>query len=184
MNKVFIGGSRRLSRLNADVRQRIDNILQKGYSVLVGDANGADRAVQQYLFDKNYRNVLVYCAGEKCRNNVGHWETKLVRGHSKVKDFLYYAIKDLEMIKDTDYGFMIWDTKSRGTLNNIVNLLRRNKIVIVYASKDKKFYTLCTLNDLEKLLTRCDKHALEYLERKLHLQRTKKEQEELNFAQQ
>ena len=185
MNKVFIGGSRRLSRLNADVRQRIDNILQKGYSVLVGDANGADKAVQQYLFDKNYRNVLVYCVGDKCRNNVGRWETKLVREPSKVKDFHYYMIKDLEMTKDTDYGFMIWDTKSKGTINNVVNLLRENKIVIVYVSKDKKFYTLRALNDLEKLLDRCDKTSLEFLERKLHLsQRTKKEQEELNFAQQ
>lgn len=185
MNKVFIGGSRRLSRLNADVRQRIDNILQKGYSVLIGDANGADKAVQQYLFDKNYRNVLVYCVGEKCRNNVGQWETKLVGEPSKVKDFHYYTIKDLEMIKDTDYGFMLWDTKSKGTLNNIINLLRENKIVIVYVSKDKKFYTLRALNELEKLLTRCDKSSLKHLERKLHLlQRMKKEQEELNFAQQ
>lgn len=183
MNKVFIGGSRRLSRLNADVRQRIDNILQKGYSILVGDANGADKAVQQYLFDKNYRNVLVYCVGEKCRNNVGRWETKWVREHSKVKDFHYYTIKDLEMIKDTDYGFMIWDTKSKGTLNNIVNLLRENKTVIVYVSKDKKFYTLHALSKLEKLLAKCDKNSLAFLERKLQLsQSMKKEQEEFNFA--
>lgn len=186
MNKVFIGGSRRLSRLNADVRQRLDNILQKGYSVLIGDANGADKAVQQYLFDKNYKNVLVYCVGEKCRNNIGQWETKLVReptGAGTLKDFRYYTIKDLEMIKDTDYGFMIWDTKSKGTLNNIVNLLQGNKIVIVYVSKDKKFYTLRALNDLEVLLTRCDKSSLEYLGKKLDLlQRTKKEQQVLNFA--
>jgi len=38
------------------------------------------------------------------------------------------------MVKDTDYGFMIWDTKSKGTLNNIVNLLREKKTVIVYVS--------------------------------------------------
>ncbi len=185
MNKVFIGGSRRLSRLNDDIRQRIDNIVQKGYSVLVGDANGVDKAVQQYLFDKNYRNVFVYCVGEKCRNNVGQWKTKWVKEPGKVKDFHYYTIKDLEMIKDTDYGLMIWDTKSKGTLNNIVNLLRENKIVIVYVSKDKKFYTLRALSDLEKLLTKCDKNSLESLERKLQMsQRAKKEQKEFNFAQQ
>ena len=183
MNKVFIGGSIRLSRLNDDIRQRLNNIVQKGYPVLVGDANGVDKAVQQYLFDKNYRNVFVYCVGEKCRNNVGQWRTKCVKEPSKVKDFHYYTIKDLEMIKDTDYGFMIWDTKSKGTLNNIVNLLRENKTVIVYVFKDKKFYTLRALSDLEKLLDKCDKNSLESLERKLQLsQRVKREQEEFNFA--
>lgn len=183
MNTVFIGGSIRLSRLNDDIRQRIDNIMRKGYSVLIGDANGVDKAVQQYLFDKNYRNVFVYCVGEKCRNNVGLWKTKWVKEHSKVKDFHYYMIKDLEMVKDTDYGFMIWDTKSKGTLNNIVNLLQEHKTVIVYVSKDKKFYTLRALSDLEKLLAKCDKNSLESLKRKLQLsQRVKKEQEEFDFV--
>jgi|SRR3989338_3678951 len=184
MNRVFIGGSRKLSKLNNDIRQRLNNIVQKGYSVLVGDANGIDKAVQQYLFDKNYRNVFVYCVGEKCRNNVGQWETKWVKEHSKVKDFHYYAIKDLEMVKDTNYGFMIWDTKSKGTLNNIVNLLHEHKTVIVYISKDKNFYTLRALIDLEKLLNKCGKNSFEFLERKLQLsQIAKKEQEEFNFAQ-
>ncbi len=183
MNKVFIGGSRRLSRLNDDIRQKLDNIVRKGYWVLVGDASGVDRAVQQYLFDKNYNNVYIYCVGEKCRNNVGQWKIKWIKEPSKVKDFHYYTVKDLAMAKDTDYGFMIWDTKSKGTLNNIVNLLRENKTVIVYVSKDKKFHTLCTPSDLEKLLSKSDKKALESLEKKLHLSHNaKKEQEAFNFA--
>ncbi len=183
MNKVFIGGSIKLSRLSDDVRQRIDNIVQKGYSVLIGDANGMDKAVQQYLFDRNYRNVFVYCVGKKCRNNVGQWKTKRIKEPGKIKDFHYYTIKDLEMVKDTDYGFMIWDTKSKGTLNNMVNLLRENKTVIVYVSKDKKFYTLRTSSDLEKLLSKYHNNSLESLEKKLQLsQKAKKEQEVLNFA--
>jgi hypothetical protein len=183
MNKVFIGGSIRLSRLSGEVRQRIDNIVQKGYSVLVGDANGVDKAVQQYLFNKNYRNVFVYCVGEKCRNNVGQWKTKCVKEPGKIKDSHYYTIKDLEMVKDTDYGFMIWDTKSKGTLNNIVNLLREKKTVIVYVSKDKKYYTLHVLSDLEKLLSKYDKTSLESLEKKLQLaHKRKKQQEAFKFA--
>ena len=180
MNKVFIGGSRNLSRLNDNIKQRIDNIMQKGYSVLVGDANGVDKAVQQYLFDNNYRNVFVYCVGETCRNNVGQWKTKWIKEDSKVKDFHYYTIKDLEMIKDTDYGFMIWDAKSKGTLNNIVNLLRKNKTVIVYLSKDKNFYTLRALSNLEKLLAKCDKTSLESLEKKLQL--SQRGQKDFNFT--
>ena len=183
MSKVFIGGSRRLSRLNDEIRQRLNNIVQKGYPVLIGDANGIDKAIQQYLFDKNYRNVFVYCVGKKCRNNIGQWTTKCIKEPSTVKDFYYYTIKDLEMVKDTDYGFMIWDSKSKGTLNNIVNLLRNNKTVIVYMSIDNKFYTLYSLSDLEKLVSKYDKNSLESLEKKLRLsQRAKNEQEKFNFT--
>jgi len=49
MTKVFIAGSRQLSRLNADVKRRIDTMIDKGFTILVGDANGADKAVQRYL---------------------------------------------------------------------------------------------------------------------------------------
>jgi len=76
MTKVFIGGSRRISRLNKAIKDRIDNIIQNEYTVLIGDANGADKSVQNYLFDKNYRNVLVFCMGNKCRNNIGSWQTR------------------------------------------------------------------------------------------------------------
>lgn len=43
MKKVFIAGSRRLSHLNEDVKGRIDTMIEKGFTILVGDANGADK---------------------------------------------------------------------------------------------------------------------------------------------
>lgn len=52
MTKVFIAGSRQLSRLNAEVKRRIDTMIEKGFTVLVGDANGADKAVQRYRVGK------------------------------------------------------------------------------------------------------------------------------------
>ena len=57
--RVFIAGSRRLSRLNHYVRRRLDTIVAKGFTVILGDANGVDKAVQQYLSSKSYRDVLV-----------------------------------------------------------------------------------------------------------------------------
>lgn len=42
MTKVFFGGSRKLSTLNHAIRQRADNIVDKRFEVLIGDANGAD----------------------------------------------------------------------------------------------------------------------------------------------
>ena len=70
MDSVFVAGSRALSKLNAQVKERLDNILRKEFTVLVGDANGADKAVQGYLAERRYRHVFVYCM-EVCRNNVG-----------------------------------------------------------------------------------------------------------------
>jgi len=164
MTKVFIGGSRKITRLSKDVKDRIDNIIQKEYTVLIGDASGADKSVQQYLFDKGYRNVRVFCMGDECRNNIGHWETKHIMGTGAQKGFSYYSTKDLQMAKETDYGFMIWDGKSKGTLNNILNLLKENKKILVYFSQNKEFYKLIIFNDLEKLLAKCDKKSLEIFE--------------------
>ena len=49
-----IGGSRRITRLEAEVRRRLDRIVEKGLPVVIGDANGADRAVQRYLNDRRF----------------------------------------------------------------------------------------------------------------------------------
>ena len=57
MNKVFFGGSRYIGRLNQAVKKRTDNIITNGYLILIGDANGADKAMQRYLSEKGYRNV-------------------------------------------------------------------------------------------------------------------------------
>ena len=82
--KVFIGGSRRVSRLDAPVRVRLDKIVEKGLPVIIGDANGADKAVQQYLFSKHYDKVEVFLlrrgVQEQCRPLA---DTAHRRGHAR-----------------------------------------------------------------------------------------------------
>ena len=73
MTKIFVGGSRRISRLNEDIRRRIDRIVAKRLHVLIGDANGVDKAVQRYLHERGYDRVEVFCSGPASRNNVGGW---------------------------------------------------------------------------------------------------------------
>ena len=46
---VFVAGSRQISRLPAEVTSRLDTMIEKGFQILVGDANGADKAVQRDL---------------------------------------------------------------------------------------------------------------------------------------
>lgn len=183
MTKVFIGGSRKLSKLSSPVKRRIENIINNHFTVLVGDANGTDKCVQSYLAENHYEFVIVFCMADVCRNNVGAWETRNVAADSLEKDFSFYATKDLEMAKEASYGFMIWDAKSKGTLNNIINLLKRNKKVLVYFSPDKSFHTLCSFRDLSSLLAKCDKKSLELFEKKLGVMHLlKEEQAELEFA--
>lgn len=134
MTKVFIGGSRRISRLSATVRQRIDSITNDRVPVLVGDANGTDKAVQRYLQVKGYPLVEVFCTGDHCRNRLGDWPLRHVEVKARAKRFADYALKDRMMADEATFGFMIWDGKSLGTLMNVVRLLRQQKEVVVYVA--------------------------------------------------
>lgn len=153
---VFIAGPRAISVLNPKVTDRLNNIISSKFNIIVGDANGIDKAIQKYLYEANYQNVMIYAAEGKARNNIGKWEVFKVNVAPNIKGFDYYAAKDLEMAKSADYGFMIWNGKSKGTLNNIINLVDFHKNVLVYFVPEKRFYTIKNLDDIKKLTTRCD----------------------------
>lgn len=169
MTKIFIGGSRRISKFNEAIRERLSNIIAKSYWVLVGDANGVDKAVQKYLSDKKYTNVVIYCSGSLCRNNVGNWRTINVEVDPQVRGRSFYMEKDLKMSEDGDYGFMLWDGKSAGTINNILNLLQRNKVSLVYFSPQKKQFSIKDINSLEQLLKQCDDSVIQKIDKKISL---------------
>lgn len=184
MSKVFFGGSRRIARLNQAVRDRANNIISNGYSILLGDANGADKAMQKYLAEKGYRNVLVFCMGDDCRNNIGGWETRNVHSNRSKKDFDFYSTKDAVMSEEADYGFMLWDGKSKGTLNNIVNLCEHNKKILVYFSPTNSFRTVSDEQDVSKLLEHCEPHLVRKFDRDLVLSERLNllRQQQLNLA--
>ena len=77
MTSVFIGGSRAVARLNTTILSKLDDLIDRECLIVVGDANGADKAVQQYFAYRGYKHVLVYCM-DACRNNIGHWPTRNV----------------------------------------------------------------------------------------------------------
>src|SRR5438874_12522254 len=106
MHSVFVAGSRALSKLNAQVKERLDNILRKEFTVLVGDANGADKAAHRYLAEREYGHVVVYCV-DVCRINAGNWP---LRSHSAApagqRDGHYYGINDRARARDASRGFV------------------------------------------------------------------------------
>ncbi len=123
MTTVFVGGSRQVKRLPVEAKTRIDNVVAKGFAILVGDANGADKAVQKYLAEARYDKVTVYCSGDTSRNNLGQWETCTVNAGEREKNFQFYAAKDREMAQQAEFGLMIWDGQSPGTVLNILRLV-------------------------------------------------------------
>ena len=144
MAKVFIGGSRRITQISPEVRSHLDRIMERELPVLVGDANGADKAVQIYLAGFNYDNVEVFCSNGICRNNVGHWKTRAVEVARGVRGFEFYSAKDREMANEASIGLMLWDGKSKGTLLQIWRMVAQGKKVVVYTSHLK---CLSTIND-------------------------------------
>lgn len=71
--------------------------MKRNDTVLLGDTNGMDRAIQQFFSGIN----------------TGMYLSMPVR----VKGFDFYAAKDKTMAENADHGFMIWNGKSKGTIS-------------------------------------------------------------------
>ena len=125
--KVFISGSISITKLPLSVLKKVDSIISKNFTILIGDAKGIDLTVQKYLLKKKYENVEVYYAGNNIRHNVGDWKIKEVLAKNNEKGRDLYTLKDIEMAKEADYGLMVWDGESKGTLNNILLMNKLNK---------------------------------------------------------
>jgi probable addiction module antidote protein len=153
MNTVFVGGSRQISRLSPQVQERLKNVTGSGSHVILGDASGADKAVQKFLLNQSYDNVTVYCSGGSCRNNLGQWRTRNIQTSVNAGSFDFYAAKDREMAREADFGLMIWDGKSYGTVLNILRLIRAGKKAVLLNVPEKETITFKTTNDWQLFIT-------------------------------
>lgn len=161
MTTVFLSGSRSISRLNGMIRDRMQNMIDQGFKIIVGDANGADKALQGFLAEAAYSKVYVFCAGPVCRNNIGNWKVEQVQVDPKLKGLKFYTQKDKVMAAEADYGFVLWDGKSAGSLQNVFELLKQRKKAVLYLSPEKKFVNLSQFMDVENLLKFCN--SVDYL---------------------
>jgi hypothetical protein len=161
MNRVFLGGSRKVSRLNEPIRERLEQIVRRRMQVLIGDANGADKAMQRQLAEWAYPNVVVYFVGTSPRNNVGAWPTHHVPTPPGARGFDFYSVKDRAMSDAADFGFMLWDGESRGTLANVETLAEAGKPVSVYVSPAQRFINVRSQSDVNALVSDQPGHAKE-----------------------
>ena len=146
--KVFVAGTKTVKELDDTAKAKMLSITKKKYEVLVGDCYGVDASVQRFLSDIGYTNVRVFASNGYARNNVGNWPINNIPVNRSKRGFDYYKQKDVAMAKEADCGFMIWDGKSRGTLNNIINLVSDKKTVLLYLPAIHKTFVI---EDLKKL---------------------------------
>lgn len=171
MPRVFIAGSITIKRLPPHVEARLDNIRASGLDVLVGDAGGVDHAVQRYFHQALYPAVTVYCSGDTPRHNEGGWPLAMIAPPVNAKGRAFHTAKDLAMAVDCDYGLMIWDCKSPGTLGNVLELLGRQKKSLVYLKPLEQFQTVQSPADLQWLVAQMDDLARQEADRKISLSR-------------
>jgi hypothetical protein len=184
MTTVFIAGSISISRLHEKVQERINKIVSSNFNVVVGDADGADTAIQQCLYNLRAANVTVYCSGDIPRNNLADWPVHRVDSKARTGSRAFFTAKDLEMARSSDYGLMVWDCKSTGTLSNVIELLKNAKKSIVFVNKTKDFVTIADQTGLDHLLSLMSEHARTKAEEKIGLSAKLAElnQEELPLA--
>lgn len=126
MKKVFCGGSISCKVLPLEVTTALDKIVEINLQVLVGDANGVDVLIQKYLAEKQYKNVCVYHMARGLRSCLDYgWVRKPVASVKGSRTA--WTPKDVVMRNDCDYGLFVWDSKSKGTAENMEDLKRQAK---------------------------------------------------------
>lgn len=169
MTTVFIAGSIKIKRIDPRFIDRIKNIVTDNFAVVVGDASGADTSIQTELTKLAAQNVTVYCSGDEPRNNVGNWKVRPIHSSAEPGTRAYFTAKDKAMAADADFGLMLWDAASAGTLTNVLELFAAGKKCVVFVNKEKTFVNIKEPKDLDSLVALMSSGARAQAEKKIGL---------------
>jgi hypothetical protein len=109
--------------LPPEVKRKIDQAIERGATIIVGEAPGANRLYQDYLNSKGYRNIIVGHA-IRLRYNAGNW--KDVQYGKNLKE------RERSMIEDCDSAIVIWMNKSGVIAEDLELLKRTGKPTYIY----------------------------------------------------
>ena len=123
--KLLLMGSSafKAKELPAEVKEKIDEAIARKMTIIVGEAHGANRAYQNYLKSKEYRNVIVGHA-LSLRYNAGNWNDKQFGKN--------LSERERGMIEDCDQAIVIWVNRSSVIANNLELLKRLGKPTFLY----------------------------------------------------
>lgn len=123
--KLLLMGSSafKSNQLPIEIKEKIDEAIERGMTIIVGEAHGAGRLYQDYLNAKGYRNVIVGHV-VRMRYNVGNW--KDVQYGKNLKE------RERKMIDDCDLAVVIWMNSSGVIAENLELLKRIGKPTFLY----------------------------------------------------
>lgn len=128
--------------LPKEIQKEIDKCIKRGDKILVGDAPGIDRQVQDYLARQKYKRVEVYSPGTTARYLANsNWRSRLVDAPEfEVGSKEWLAKKDIAMSKAATRGLaVVLENGGAGaTRKNVERLLNDNKDVKVYELHNNK----------------------------------------------
>lgn len=143
-DRVFISGSSKTQdktsgyyrkNLPKSIKSEIDSYMRKRDTILVGDAPGIDRQVQNYLKSKNYKKVVVYSPGNKARYLADKkWKNKLIDASEfEPMSPEWLRKKDIAMTNDATKGLaVILDNGATATRNNVNRLMEQGKNAVIF----------------------------------------------------
>ncbi|MDP4027251.1 hypothetical protein Q8W71_32290 [Methylobacterium sp. NEAU 140] len=163
MPTIFVGGSRQVDHLPDAFGHRLRNIVAGGHRVVVGDAPGADTAIQRRLHEQAHGEVTVYCSGAVPRNNHGRWPTRRARVPEGARGFAFHAVKDRHMAEVAEFGLMLWDGTSPGTVLNALRLVDGGKACVMFDLSRQEIVTIRSIGRWRQLVSRCGRHVRDSL---------------------
>jgi len=109
--------------LPIEVKKRIDKAVERGMTIIVGEAAGACRLYQDYLKSRGYKNVVVGHA-VRLRYNAGSWKDRQYGRDLKERE--------RKMIEDCNSAVVIWMNNSSVIAENLELLKRLGKPTYLY----------------------------------------------------
>ena len=128
-------------KLPRAVRKELNSSMRHLHKIVVGDAPGVDRQVQDYIKSKGYKDVEVYGPGKgPVRYSADKsWKTHSIDSKHPEGSPEWLAVKDKVMSELADYGLAVVLEKggAKATRKNVDRLLEKYKDVKVYELDSK-----------------------------------------------
>lgn len=151
MSKVFISGSISIKKLPSEVVDSIRKIIENKIHILVGDADGIDSLIQNFCVSENYTNLTVYSISAIPRYKASNeFDFKHIFPDEKIKkERARQQEKDKAMTLESEFSFVIWDAKSKGSYANLIRALEKNKKIKIYNNSNESFFKQSKINKTE-----------------------------------
>lgn len=149
-NTVFVSGSSKTQdkesryyrkKLPKEVRKELKSHMKNGDKIVVGDAPGIDRQVQDYLKKKGYSDVEVYGPGKSIRYLANEkWNSHAIDSKYKEMGAQWLRQKDIAMTKVADMGLavVLENGGAQATRNNVERLAKQGKSSKVFELRSDK----------------------------------------------